>query len=177
MTAAQLVVRALSVLLAVALVALGVVVAVEVVLALLARPSWLVDRTSLAATLRDNTWHSGLARGAGAALCAVGLLLLVPALRLGKAAALPLAPGVPGVETLVSRRGLQRALRAAAVRVDGVRRADVKVGRRRVDVTAVSALRDTTGLSDRVEQEVQGTLQEIALRRAPALRVRTRRNT
>ena len=175
MSGVQLVLRVLSVLLAAALLLLGVVVAAEIALAALGRPPWLLPWSSAAATLRDTTWSSGLARAIGAGLTALGLLLLLPALRRGRPVALPLTPLTPAVDAQVSRRGLQRALREVAGRVDGVRRARATVGRRTVKIKASSSLRDPAGVPQQVEERVRAALDELALRRTLKVKVSTDR--
>ena len=177
MSGVDIALRLLSAVLAAALVALGVLVVVEVVAAAFDQPPVVLPYPDVAGALRDSTWQSGLARAVGGALAAVGLLLLVLALRRGRPAGLPLAPLTDGTQAEAHRRGLQRSLQDRAARVDGVRRATAKVGRRSVRVTAHSALRDPAGLPQQVEQQVRGLLDELALRRALAVKVRTRRRT
>ncbi len=62
-----------------------------------------------------------------------------------------------------SRRGLERTLRAAATRPDGVRDAQVKARRRTVRVRAATALRDPADLQSRVTQAVTERLEELGL--------------
>ena len=175
MSGMHILLRVLAVLLAAALLALGVVVTVEIALAALGRPPWVLPHPQATAALRDNTWASGLARAVGAALCALGLLLLLPALRPGPPTALPLTPLTDGVETQVSRRGLQQTLRDAAGRVDGVRRARAKVNRRTVKIRASSSLRDPGDLPQQIEQRVHAALDELSLRRPLNVKVSTDR--
>ena len=177
MSAVNIALRLLSAVLAAALVALGVLVVVEVVAAALDRLPVVLPYGDAASALRDNTWKSGLARAIGAALTGFGLLLLLLALRRGRPTGLPLTPVTDGVQADVHRRGLQRALRDRAARVDGVRRASAKVGRRKVTIKAQSSLRDTAGLPQKVEQQVRELLDELALRRNLAVTVHTTRRT
>ena len=177
MNGVRLTLRVLSVLLSAALLALGVVVTVEIVLAALGQPAWVLPYSEVATSLREQTWDSLLARAVAAGLCLLGLLLLLPALRRGKPTALPLAPQTEGVDTQVSRRGLQRTLSAAAGRVDGVRRARVKVGRRKVKISTTSRLRDTGDLPAQVDTAVRTELETLGLRRPLAVKVTTKRRT
>ena len=77
MNGVRLTLRVLSALLAAALLALGVVVTVEIVLAALGQPAWVLPYADVATTLRERTWDSVLARAVAAALCLLGLLLLL----------------------------------------------------------------------------------------------------
>ena len=177
MNGVRLTLRVLAVLLAAGLLALGLIVTVEVVLAALGQPAWLLPYSEVATTLREQTWDAVLARGIAAGLCLLGLLLLLPALRRGKPTALPLTPLTDGVDTRVSRRGLQRTLSAAAGRVDGVRGAKAKVGRRKVKVTTTTRLRDSGDLPQQVDTAVRGELETLGLRRPLAVKVTTKRRT
>lgn len=177
MNGVRLILRVLSVLLAAALLALGVVVSVEIVLAALGQPAWVLPYAAVAATLREQTWDSVLARAVATGLCALGLLLLLPALRRGKPTALPLTPLTEGVDTHVSRRGLQRTLSAAAGRVDGVRQAQATVGRRKVKVSTTSRLRDTSELPSQVDTAIRDQLETLGLSRPLAVKVTTRGRT
>ncbi len=176
MNGVRLTLRMLAVLLAAALLALGVVVTVEIVLAALGQPAWVLPYS--ATTLREQTWDSVLTRAVAAGLCALGLLLLLlPALRRGKPTELPLTPLADGVDTHIARRGLQRTLSDAAGRVDGVRRAKATVGRRKVKVTTTSRLRDTSGLPQQVDTAVRAELETLGLSRPLAVKVTTKRRT
>ena len=177
MNGVRLTLRVLSVLLAAGLLALGVVVTVEIVLAAFGQPPWLLPYPRVATTLREQTWDSVVARAVAAGLCLLGLLLLLPALRRGTPTALPLTPLTDGVDTHVSRRGLQRTLSAAAGRVDGVRGAKAKVGRRKVKVRTTSRLHDTSSLPSQVDSAVRDELETLALRRPLAVKVTTKRRT
>ena len=177
MNGVRLSLRVLSVLLAAALLALGVIVTVEIVLAAFGQPPWLLPYPEVASTLREQTWDSLPARAVAAGLCLLGLLLLLPALRRGKPTALPLTPVTDGVDTHVSRRGLQRTLSAAAGRVDGVRRAKATVGRRKVKVRTTTRLRDSGTLPSQVDSAVREELEALGLRRPLAVKVTTKRRT
>lgn len=177
MNGVRLTLRVLAVLLAAALLALGIVVTVEIVLAAFGQPAWVLPYSTVATTLREQTWDSVLARAVAAGLCALGLLLLLPALRRGTPTELPLTPLTDGVDTHIARRGLQRTVTAAASRVDGVRRAKAKVGRRQVKVTTTSRLRDTSGLPQQVDTAVRAELETLGLSRPLAVKVTTKRRT
>lgn len=177
MNGVRLTLRVLAVLLAAALLALGVVVTVEIALAALGQPAWVLPYAEVATTLREQTWQSALARSVAAGLCVLGLLLLLPALRRGKPTALLLTPLTEGVDTHIARRGLQRTAAAAAGRVDGVRRAKAKVGRRKVTVTTTSRLRDTSALPQQVDAAVRAELDALGLSRPLAVKITTKRST
>ena len=177
MNGVRLTLRIVSVLLAAALLALGLLVTVEIVLAALGQPAWVLPYSQVATTLRDQSWDSVVARAAAAGLCLLGLLLLLPALRRGKPTALPLAPLNDGVDAHVSRRGLQRTLAAAAGRVDGIGSAKAKVGGRMVTVRTTTRLRDSSVLPAQVDTAVREELDTLGLDRPLAVKVTTKRRT
>lgn len=177
MSGVRVTLRVLAVLLACGLLALGVLVAVEVVLAALGRPAAVLPYSRLADVLREQTWQAGVVRTAGLGLCLLGLLVVLPALRRGKPSDLPLQAVTDGVDTAVDRRGLQKTLAAAAERVDGVRSVTAKVGRRKVRVRAKSRLRDTTGLPQQIDQAVRDELDVLALHQPLAVKVTTKKRT
>jgi hypothetical protein len=146
--------------LAAVLAAAGVITLVEIVRAASGRAPLIVDWRSWATSLGRLSWSDTGPRLVCGLLAILGLGLVVRGLRRGTPswfAASPVVPGsvadraaarhptaertaaeapgsprttVPVTVTFVSRRGLTRALRAAALSVDGVSRAAVRVRRR-----------------------------------------------
>lgn len=165
--------RVLSALLAAALVVLGVLVVIEVILAALNKSSWVLPYSSVASTLRDHSWNSAVGRWIAVVLVVVGLLLLLPALRRGRPSDLPLSPMTDGVDASVDRKGLQRALRDAAQRIDGVSGAKAKVSRRKIQLRAESMLKEPGDLPQRVDSQVRSALQELSLEKDLKIDVQT----
>lgn len=155
--------RVLATLLALALLLGGLLAVVEIVLAALGRQPWLVPHPGWTTWLGDQTLASGVVRAVLIGAAVLGLVLLVLALRRGRPGALPLPARVESVRTTASRRGLERTLRAAATRPDGVRDARVKARRRTVTVKAATGLRDPGDLQSRVTQAVTERLEELGL--------------
>ncbi len=174
MNGVRLYLRVLSILFAAALLVLGVLVVIEVILAAVGKPPWLLPYSSVASTLRDNAWSTSLVRLIAAVLCLIGLLLLVPALKRGKPTELPLTDMTDGVQASVDRKGLERALRGAAQRVDGISKADASVSRRSVSVTADTPLKDQRDLPQQVEQHVRDALGDLSLAGNPNVKVATK---
>jgi hypothetical protein len=108
-------------------------------------------------------------------LAVLGVLLLLVGLVPPRRRLVELGGDDPTVATGVTRRSLRRTLRAAAEDVDGIVRAPVTVGRRRVVVRAATSLRHTDGLAGRVQAAVQGRLDDLAPTRTRRLRVRLER--
>ena len=155
--------RVLATLLALALLLGGLLAVVEIVLAALGRAPWLVPHPDWTTWLSDQNLGSGVVRAVLIGAVVLGLVLLVLALRRGRPGALPLPSRVESVRTTASRRGLERTLRAAATRPDGVREAQVRARRRTVRVQAATALRDPGDLQSQVTQAVTERLDELGL--------------
>lgn len=151
--------RVLATLLALALLLGGLLAVAEIVLAALDRPSWLVPHQDWARTLTGESFNGGVVRAVLIGLVVVGLLLLLVGLRRGKPGSIPLPGRTDGVRVTASRRGLERSFATSARRADGVRSARAKVGRRKVTVKAVTAVRSgdlqqpvTTAVTERLDE-------------------------
>lgn len=128
--------RILCVLLAVAIAVAGVLTVIEVVAAATDNEPVLVKWNGLVEDLTSTQWKDVAARIAAGILIAVGLLLLLFALRRGKPATVGLRTGASDVDMTTTRRSLQRSLATSATTVDGISDAKVKVKRRKVAVKA-----------------------------------------
>lgn len=155
--------RVLATLLALALLLGGLLAVVEIVLAQLGRPSWLIPHEQWSRGLAGQTFLDGVVRAVLIGLVVLGLVLLVLALRRGKPGSVQLPSRNDGVHVSASRRGIERSLSTAARRTDGVRSARVKAGRRAVRVKAVTALRSTGELQEPVSSAVTGRLEQLGL--------------
>lgn len=159
--------RILSVLLALALLLGGLLAAVEIILALLGRPSWLLPHEQWSTWLAEQTWDTAPVRAGLAALVLLGLLLLWPALRRGRPSTLSLPPrphGTPaGVNVSASRRGIETSLATAARRTSGVSAARAQVSRRRATVRARTATRSPGNVQTELTDAVTGTLTDLGL--------------
>lgn len=155
--------RVLATLLALALFLGGLLATVDIVLVQLQRPPFLVPVSQWAAWFRAQTLGAGTVRAVCAGLVLIGLGLLICALRRGKPGVIPLPGRTEGVTVTASRKELERALSAEAGRVDGVESARARARRRRVTVSARTAMRDPGDLSSRVTDVVTGRLGELGL--------------
>ena len=142
--------------------AVGVLVAIETLSALVGNPARAVplDRlTSWAADARYEDWAVLLIC---AAVALLGLVFLMAGLVPGRGRLVPLHGDDPDLVVGITRHGLRTVVVDAARDVDGVsgvRRA--KVGRHRVAVAVGTAMRDPEDLGERVREAVQRRLDEI----------------
>jgi hypothetical protein len=166
--------RVLSVLVALALLVLGVLVVVEIVwvLGLGGTREVLLPYPATTDYLAGLTWGSRTARAILAGLVVVGALLLVYELRRRKPGLLRMASTEGSVTTGVDRRALEKAAAAAATDVDGIGKATARVSARRVSVSATSGLRDAAGLQGQVTAALQSWMDGLDLAKPPALSVR-----
>lgn len=155
--------RIVSTLLALALFAGGLLAVVEIVLALLGRAYWLVPHPNWSTWLGEQTFASGVARAILIGMVLLGLFLLFLALRRGRPGSLALPGRSNGVRVTASRRGIERSLSRAAQSADGVRDANVRAGKRKVRVKALTGLREPGDLQQRVTAAVDERLEELGL--------------
>lgn len=168
--------RVLSVLLALALVALGVLIPIEVIRSLAGAEGYLVlPHTRVAEFLREHTWSSGLMITISAVVAGLGLVLVLAELWRRRPALFRVTTDDDSVVAGVSRRSLARALAQAASGVDGVSRASASVRRRRAVVDASTPLRDPGDLAERAQRRVEAVLDSLALVRPLPARVRLSR--
>ncbi|CCH89260.1 conserved exported protein of unknown function [Modestobacter italicus] len=154
--------RVLATLLALGLFLGGLLAVVEIVLAVLDRPSWLIPHQQWAQSLTGESFGGGVVRAVLIGLVVLGLLLLLVGLGRGKPGSIPLPARTDGVQVTASRRGLERSLVTSARRADGVRSARAKVGRRKVTVKASTAVR-SGDLQQPVTAAVTERLAELSL--------------
>jgi glucose dehydrogenase len=177
MNAATVIVRLLSALLAVLLVAGGLLVAVEIVLAQLGRPALLIPWLAWAVWLGGQTWATSIVRLFLAALVVVGLVLLVVALRPGKPRSLALPATDRNVHVSIARRALQQTLTDTAARASGVASASAKAGRRSVTITATTPNPNTTDVHHAALAAVKQRLDQLGLAGRIHPRVRIERSS
>ncbi|MFG3344614.1 DUF6286 domain-containing protein [Streptomyces sp. NPDC048018] len=139
------------------------------------------DHTAMAwrSTLADDlaTWHlDDVWVLAGAALAvALGLWLLVLAATPGLRAVLPMRREHTDVRAGLDRKAAGLALRDRAVEVSGVQSVQVRMGRSKVKVRAVSHFRELDVVRADLEGVLGGGIEELGLAHPPALTVRVAR--
>lgn len=155
--------RVLSTVLAIALVALGLLLAVEAVLALLDLGPWLLFDSPPARFVTDHPWASAPMRLTLVGLGLVGLVLLAAELRRRQPAVLDLGSTARNVRLSATRGSLKRLIETTAEAEEGVDGATAVVTRRGANVTVRTHLREAAGLQDRVRQAIDGRLEAVQL--------------
>jgi hypothetical protein len=170
MTTTNIVHRVLAAILALALLFAAVVTLVEIVLATLKRPPWLVPYPQWAQWLSQHRWTDATVEAGLVVLALLGALLLFLALRRGKPATLPLSSSSEGVQVTASRRSVEKSVAAIAARTSGVTNASASARRRTVLVQAQTTTRGQSDLQQQVTAAVRERLESLGL----AERLRTR---
>lgn len=170
----KLINRLLAVLLALALLTLGVLVIVEIAWVLLfgGTQQVLLPYPAVTDYLAGLTWDSRPARAILIGAVILGGLLLLFELRRRKPGLVTLASSGGSVTSGADRRSLERAVAAAATDLDGIRTAVARVTSRRATVSAVAGPRDSTGLGERLTAHLQSWLDGAQLASPPALSVK-----
>ncbi|MEV8633451.1 DUF6286 domain-containing protein [Streptosporangium sp. NPDC051023] len=132
----------------------GVVVAAEVISALLGRPLRWIPYDRLLAWASSTTWDDpGVLLGAGV-ITALGLLLVLLAIVPGRPRLIPVRTGDPDLIIGMQPRSFTRALAHAAEQVPGIDHARVRLRGKTAEVTAHSPLREPAGLVEAVQRTV-----------------------
>ena len=173
--------RLLAFILAAALGAAAVIVIIEVIAAAVNHSPVVLPWTTWYHWANRTSWDQLVIQVWSAILIAIGLLILAIELKPPRVTRLPLQSQNKATDAAMTRRGLAKALRAAATAVDGISAAAVTVGRRRARVIAIAAARGrpaAEALREPVTQALQGRLDNMDLRHPPSLtvRVNTRRS-
>ena len=171
----RLVNRPLAFILAAALIAGSVVVIAEVIGFAVHRSPLLVHWSTWYHWAGRTRWDAFVVRVWSVILIVAGALILALELKPRRATRLPLRSGHDATDPAVTRRGLAGMLRSAAIGVDGVSKATVKVRRRSVRVTAVTAARGRAAastLTRPVTEALRTRLDNLNMHHPPRLTVR-----
>lgn len=168
----HLVNRLLAVVVSLALVVAAALTVVEVTRWFIGASSLVIPWRDWTSTLTDlRAQDDALIVASGIAVL-LGLLLLLFELKPRRPDALPTEPLLPGVDAVVTRKGLASSATTAARSVSGVVSADSSVRRRTVRVTARTPARGSEReLREPVKHAVEQALADLALRRRPKVRV------
>jgi Family of unknown function (DUF6286) len=173
--------RPLAFILAAALAVAAVFVIIEVIAVAAHHGPLVVPWTTWYRWANRTRWDQLVIQIWCGILIAIGAAVLILELKPPRVTRLSLRSRHDATDAAVTRRGLAKALRAAATGIDGISAAAVTVGRRRARVTATAAARGRTAaeaLRKPVTQTLQERLDEMDLRHPPSLtvRVNTRRS-
>lgn len=157
-----------------ALVLLAACVLVAIVaVQLIIGQSPLISYRSVTDALRSTRWSDTITLIAGGAFALLGLLLLVATLLPGKPTVLPLNGDL---DAGITRRSLRLALQNTASSVDGVSRAKLKLGRRRIVARIRTDRTNTAGLADAVRAALDRRLDQLTPLVRPGVKIQLRAN-
>lgn len=168
-------VRMLSSVLALGLMALGVIAVAEAIPQLAGGDTQMWVRYYVVTSqLQVLSWNHPYVLGAGAALAFVGLLFLAAGLRRRRPPVRLVAADDGQVTFEVPRRALRRTVEQAVSDVDGVTEARVSVGHRKLSVEASAAPEPPESLEDDIKARVWENLDTLEPRRRPRVRTRVK---
>lgn len=166
--------RAISAAVALALLVLGILTAIEIVAAPFRKEPVALPWDGWFRTGIDNTWGSPPLRLLSILLLLLGIGLLAVALAKRAPAAVALRPADGRVRATLQRTSLERSLRRCAEMVDGVAKARASVRKDRVVVQADARRREVAPIRERINDTVQRRLSGIPLAAQPAINVDVR---
>ena len=169
--------RLLAGVVALGLLAAGLLTAVEVVTGAARGRPFVVPWDDWYDDARRHAWSTREARTVLLVLLGAGLAFLALQLvRRGPQSVPRSAPEGASTATVeVNTRSLERALTRRLTSMDGVERASVSVSHRKVSVGVRTARRDPAGLGASVRQVVEDRLRSLGLARPTEVAVRVRR--
>lgn len=167
--------RIVSAVLAVALLAGGLVLAVEIVFGFLGRERPLVlPWDEWYAEARSTPWSDPDLRLAFVLMIVAGVLLLLLEAASRRPLAVPMAGGDGGTAADLDRRGLERWLSRRLSAVDGVADAKVRIRKKGAAVAASTTARETEPVRDQLRVEAHQALGELDLASSMAVKVSVR---
>lgn len=169
--------RVLAAVLSVALIAAGALLIIEVIAARVGSAPVLIPWPDAYVWGNDTTWDETVIRVSCITMSVVGAVLLILELKRPRVRRLAVAGEPEGVDIAYTRTGVARAVQGAATGVDGIRSASVRVARRSVRLTALSASTETStakSLLEPVSRAAQQQIDELRLDPTPRLAVSMR---
>ena len=152
--------RVLAVAVALSLLAGGVLVVVEIVLASLGQGPWVIPYDNWYSSVRTTQWDSPDARSLFLALTLAGAVLVALQVIKPRPRSVPLEPGV--ARAGIARRSLEQTLARVAGNETGVATATARIRRRRARVVAAT-IASPDELRPRLEQTAQARLRDLGL--------------
>ena len=160
--------RLLAFVLALALLAVGVILIVEVIAANIDRGPAIFNWHAMFRWGQRNTWQATSVELTCGIVALVGLLLLLPQLRRPRPNRFPLTAEHASTDVALTRSGVRNAVRGAVEDVDGVAGSKVHVGRRRIRVDATATARTSDAATDvepAVSEAARNLIEHLRLQR------------
>ena len=160
---------------ALALIAGGVVLALEIAVQAGGREEpWAFPWDTWYREATDTLWSDPTVRAVCIGLLVAAVLLLVLQFARRRPSALPVRQRADAVQVDLDRRGLEHWLEARLGKVDGVASLNVRAQRRKLRVRAATMSRDTAPIERRLQEVATGEVAELDLVRPPSVDVDVR---
>ncbi len=128
--------------------------------------------------LRETGWDATTVLIIGIVVAVVGVVLLAIGLLPASRHLIELNGPDANVAAALKKNSLRRTLSSVVVKIDGISRADARIGRRTIRLDANSGLRHTDGLQEAADAAANQRLQLLDLRRPRTVRTQlSRRDT
>lgn len=166
--------RLLAFVVALALLALGVIVIIEVISARSGASPVVIGWHSILSWGQRNTWKATSVELACVISAVFGLVLLLPQLRRRRPTRLTVKAGGGATDAALTRKGVVVTVRGAVADVEGVSSSQVKVSHRRIRVAATSSATTSEtadSLRSQVKDAAQRAVDELKLTANRRLRV------
>lgn len=165
--------RLVALALGLALLAAGLLAAVEAVLAALDRSPWLVPHEQWRRSLAQLEWDDRTLMVVAALTVLAGVLLLVAQLWPTRPSVVPMVEQRPDRLAALDGRGFEDLLRRSALEDGDVLDARVRLRRRTARVSARAPRdADLQSVQSRTRDRIRGRVDELGLQRPPAVKVR-----
>lgn len=164
--------RLIAAVLALGLIAAGLLTVAEVVLAALGLAPMVVPYESWLDTARGSSYGDRSVIAAAIALVALGLVLIVLQLLRRPPLSYSLLNKHDGVEAQIERGSLEQVAARAAGDVDGVQKARCRGTRSRLTVSATTGRDEIIGLDGKIRAAVENRLQALEPARAMTVAVK-----
>ncbi len=165
--------RAIVAIVGLALLAGGVLAAIEIAVAFAGGKPWVLPYDAWYRNARTHDWQNGTARAVFVLLAATGLILLALQVLRRRPSTVALHSDSAVTYTL-RRRNLEQSLTRSVRNVDGVESAAVKIGRHAVRIDARSHRQLPGDVKPSIQTTVEARLRELQLEDPPAVRTNLR---
>jgi len=165
--------RVLATVVGLALLAGGLLAAVEIAVAFVGRGPWVLPYNDWYHNARSHDWQSGTVRGIFVLIGVIGVFLVAAQLVRRRPLTMALRSDTQ-VNYAVRRRSLERSLMRSIEHVDGVELAGVKINRKTLRVRARSHRRLPGDVKPAIQTAIDGRLHELELQTPPRVRISLR---
>jgi hypothetical protein len=169
--------RLIAAVLALSLIAGGLLIVAEILVAALGLTPWVVPYENWLVTARGSAYGDRPVLTVSLLMLTVGLVLLLLQLVRRRPLSLPLLAKHDGVEPMIERKSLEQAAARAALSVDGIEKATCWASSGKLVVSATSNREETAALDDKIRAAVEERIGALEPAQALAVAIKLRSAT